>query len=655
MKKNLKMIVVKGVLMFGVIGAVGATTVVSSSFVKEVIASTEVIGTVTFSNSEVKVSGTGDIVNNGVVTITEAGTYIIKGSGENVQVLVDAKGQDVTLVLQGITIVNEDQAPIRVVSASSVNIVLEDGTTNTLSDTESKEEIIDENKREDSAVIYSKADLVFEGTGKLTINGNYNNGIVSKDTLTIKGGDFTITANNNGVVGKDSLTVENGTFNIDAKNDAFQSDNEEENLGFILIEDGVFNINSLNDGIQAESTLIINNGEFNIVTNGGSENNTEIKGNNPPMGFRGDLNGKFMENNNFNEGDRLKPQTGFDIQNIEASLKPDLNPDNKPDLKLNNIEGLEQPTKGEIQNKLPKGEVSVNLVSGESVTVETTSSSHKGLKAKNVEINGGTFVFDTYDDAIKGKNDVTINNGKFTISSGNDAIQADSVLTVNNGDIEIKTSYEGLEGFKVVINDGRININSTDDGVNAAGESEEVKSISGEYNEEKDPAITINGGYMYINSMADSIDSNGALFINGGEIYANGPIDERELAIDFDSGIGEMNGGVLFATSGNSSNMSTFVETSQQNSILFSFNSIQDANDEIVVIDKNDNIVLSMIPEKEYTIVLLSSNSFIDGETYTISNSSKSEEVTISSTSKVTSNFTIQNTKPTGNRGPKIQ
>ena len=40
-------------------------------------------------------------------------------------------------------------------------------------------------------------------------------------------------------------------------------------------------------------------------------------------------------------------------------------------------------------------------------------------------------------------------------------------------------------------------------------------------------SITINGGYIYIDAMADAIDSNGFLEVNGGTIILDGPNERR--------------------------------------------------------------------------------------------------------------------------------
>ncbi len=279
MKKNVKSNVTKAIALAGVIGFIGGAYVVGSDLlVHDVVASSVSIadakGTITFDGETATGEGSGYEISDDTVKITEAGTYVLQGTGENIQVEVNAENQNVVLILNGVTLTNENDAPIYVKKANKATVVLASNTTSTLTDAAAEEEITDENERTANAVLYSKGDLTIEGDGKLVINANYKNGITSKDNLVINNGNFTINSVNHGIVGKDSLTIYNGTFNIVAGNDGFQSDNEDENKGYITIENGKFTIESANDAIQAESTLTINNGEFNITTNGGSENNT---------------------------------------------------------------------------------------------------------------------------------------------------------------------------------------------------------------------------------------------------------------------------------------------------------------------------------------------------------------------------------------------
>lgn len=58
---------------------------------------------ISLSGSSAKASGSGAEVSGSTVTITKAGTYILSGSSENVQIIVKVKKKDkVQLVLNGV-------------------------------------------------------------------------------------------------------------------------------------------------------------------------------------------------------------------------------------------------------------------------------------------------------------------------------------------------------------------------------------------------------------------------------------------------------------------------------------------------------------------------------------------------------------------------
>ena len=90
-------------------------------------------------------------------------------------------------------------------------------------------------------MVFSKDDLTFNGSGKLTVNAKYGHGIVSKDDLVFTGGVYSITAQNHAISGKDRVRTANGTFNLKAGKDGIHSENSEDTTkGFVYIENGTF-------------------------------------------------------------------------------------------------------------------------------------------------------------------------------------------------------------------------------------------------------------------------------------------------------------------------------------------------------------------------------------------------------------------------------
>jgi len=190
-----------------------------------------------------------------------------------------------------------------------------------------------------------------------------------------------------------------------------------------------------------------------------------------------------------------------------------------------------------------------------SATGTVTDDESKGIKVEGSEGSGGA-----------GKGFIVVNGGYIDIVSvdkaitagwdiDDDAETADTAddpspyVEINNGVISITTtgtpyeytsggttvscSPEGIEGKSdLTINSGYLTVNTTDDALNA-GDS-----------------ITINGGCLYCKSSTnDAIDSNGSLTIAGGVIVAIGA-SVPESAFDCDQNTFAITGGTLVGIGG---------------------------------------------------------------------------------------------------------
>ena len=202
------------------------------------------------------------------ISITSHGTYVITGTLNDGQIYVDCvDAGEVTLVLKGADIHNEDGACIYIKKAQVAQVELYEGTVNTLSDGDS---YVCDNPEEDEpdSCLFSKEDLVINGSGTLNIDASYMNAIVSKDGLTINNGIYNLNAINHGIKGKDYLTINGGEFNIEAIGDGIKSTNyETELVGYVEINGGTLNITSDDEAIQGVSRVTFNGGTTNITAN----------------------------------------------------------------------------------------------------------------------------------------------------------------------------------------------------------------------------------------------------------------------------------------------------------------------------------------------------------------------------------------------------
>ena len=221
---------------------------------------------ITLTGETADVEGNGVRVDGSTVSIESEGTYIVSGSLGNGQLCVNASDTEkVQLVLAGVTITNESGAALFIEQADKCFITLAADTENELVD--GSEYVLAEGEDEPNATLFSKDDLTINGTGKLSVTGNYKHAIYSKDDLVITGGTFDISAVNDGLRGKDCLKILEGTFTVDAGEDCLKSSRDDDPArGFVVIDGGTFTLNAGDDAIHGETYLLVKGGTIDIPT-----------------------------------------------------------------------------------------------------------------------------------------------------------------------------------------------------------------------------------------------------------------------------------------------------------------------------------------------------------------------------------------------------
>ena len=230
--------------------------------------------TIALSGQSAAVTGTGAEVTDGVVTITAGGTYVVTGTMTEGRILVNAPKEEVTLVLQDASITCSTGSPLYVYKSKATTLYLPEGTASTLTDGTDytfSDSYSSAEEEEPNACLYSKSDLVIAGSGSLTVNANYNNGITGKDTLFIQKASVTVNAVNHGINGKDSLTIKDADITVTSGGDALRSTNDSDTtLGYLVITGSALKLTAGEDGIQAETTLTISGGTATVTTAGGA-------------------------------------------------------------------------------------------------------------------------------------------------------------------------------------------------------------------------------------------------------------------------------------------------------------------------------------------------------------------------------------------------
>ena len=162
--------------------------------------------------------------------------------------------------------------------------------------------------------------------------------------------------------------------------------------------------------------------------------------------------------------------------------------------------------------------------------------------------------------------------------------------TNGNGVLNIIADNEGLDTEKhLLIESGKINIASQDDGINTNEEGGSVTLIKG-------GTLTINGG---LGTEGDGIDSNGYLLINGGTVTLAGR-PQADSGMDADLGV-IINGGTTVAVGSSMDGAST---TSSQPTMNLQFSSQMSSISDLIVKDSSGNTLVTFNP---------SSAGFVDG------------------------------------------
>ena len=172
-------------------------------------------------------------------------------------------------------------------------------------------------------------------------------------------------------------------------------------------------------------------------------------------------------------------------------------------------------------------------------------------------------------DAVNAESILNVESGTLEISAGDDALHSDGELNIGADEtdgpsISITSCNEGLEGPVVNIFSGDIDLQSTDDCINAANSDQP----NGDFQ------INITGGKITASaSDGDGFDSNGDLTISGGSVavWTANAADNEPLDAD---GTVTISGGTVLAA-GESSGMGIHLEASQP-CVIFSGDSSED-------------------------------------------------------------------------------
>lgn len=554
-----------------------------------------------------------------VYTITKAGEYTVSGLLSDGQLIVDAGDEDeVTIVLNGTSITCSSGSPIYVKNASEVKIKSEENSFNEVIDNRA-EATEDSSDDAGNAAIYATCDLKLVGKGALVVTGNYNNGIQSKDDLSIKNVIVKVTAVNNAVKGNDAVDIESGNIiAISAKGDGIKTSNSSisnkgNQKGIVTITGGNIDVYAACDGIDAAYGVDISgDGNLNIYTDTYSEYSEEVTS-----------SGSSSGTSTSRDSSANKTASANTVSYVAAS---DTIANAPGDFGGGNMGGMDGQNGGNAPNM--NGGSGGNKAGGdrpgmpgdfnESGNSSGKSYSTKGIKAESeINISGFTINISSTDDGIHansdsgvletgedGKGTIVINGGSITISSGDDGMHADKQLDANDGYINIVTSYEGLEAITINLNGGKIYVYATDDGINACTGDGKTS-----------PIVNVTAGYIDITTASgdtDGIDSNGNYVQTGGFVLVKGGSSSGNVSgsIDVDGTV-TITGGTCVALGG-------VCETPINSANAYVLSSVSFSSGSYSLKDSSGKEVISFTVDSTFSNGWICSDTLVTGTSYTL-------------------------------------
>ncbi len=390
-------------------------------------------------DKNVSINGNGATYKNKTLTITSSGIYTLSGTSLDSNIVINANNGKVTLIFNNISITSNETSPIYVKKAELMTITLIEDTENYLIDSSN---YTNTDNNEINAVIHSKSDLVLNGSGNLTIEANYNNGVVGKDNIEIIDSNIVITSKNNGIKAKDSIKIENANIKVKASGNGIKAYNEtKKNSGTMELINSSIWIEAGEDGLEAISSLSIKDGTYEIKTGDGSENSSTKD----TWGIWG--------NSEDNDASAKGIKADGNILINSGTIQVDSSDDA---IHSNNIVTIKN---GIIT--LSSGDDGIHA--DDTLTIEdgkiNIEKSYEGLEASNIYLKGGSAHIKASDDGInaaggndasamnrKGANTFTSDDSKIEITDGYYVVHAEGDGIDSNGDITMENGTLIIEG-----------------------------------------------------------------------------------------------------------------------------------------------------------------------------------------------------------------
>ena len=617
--------------------------------------------------------------NDSVYTITQAGEYTVTGLLSEGQIVVNADDNaEITIVLNGTSITCSNGSPIYIKNADNIKIKSEENTYNCIVDarTEADDNPDNSSSENGNAAIYAACDLKLVGKGALSVTGNHNNGIQSKDDISIKNVTIKVNAVNNAIKGNDEVAIESGEIiAISRKGDGIKTSNSSlstkgKQKGNVIISGGNIDIYAACDGIDAAYGIDVSgDGNLNIYTdtysdyseavaadNSGSSANSSGSSISTPdssasspgsSASNPDSSASNPSSSNQNQGSSSKSSSNATMMTYTTTANTD-NQNNSsvgtpPD--MNNTQN-----NGNMGNPPDMNNTQNNGNMGNPPDMNNSSSNPgmkgnfgggnraaNGMPGNNSSGNSSKKSYSTK--GIKAESEINISGAAINISSTDDGIHANSdsgvletgedgkgIISISGGTITISTGDDGIHADKELnITDGYINVLTSYEGLEAitinisGGQSfiyaadDGINACTGDGS--STPLINITGGYIDVTTGSgdtDAIDSNGSYTQSGGMVLVKGGSSSGQV-----SGSIDVDGNITI-TGGTCIALGGICETPVNSVNAYVFSSVSFNAGSYSVKDSSGNEIISFTLNNSYSNGWICTSALTTNTEYTI-------------------------------------
>lgn len=251
------------------------------------------------------------------------------------------------------------------------------------------------------------------------------------------------------------------------------------------------------------------------------------------------------------------------------------------------------------------GNITSSGVTGHALKADSTKSVGKGY----IKIDGGNFTLSSaLGDGIHTYKRTIIEGGTFNITAEeSQALRSDSSVVISGGTITtssntktgIKCPYITISGGTTTLNTAKVAIETTFDNSPTVADSS---------------LLLITGGNLYVNSLSNSLTSDGNITITGGTTVVQGPSSTSKMMVKCLGEFTISNGVFIGCGSYNTTSMSGFSASSTQSCIKVNSSAI--STNLFNIQDASGNSLVTFKPTRSAYFIVFSSPAIKSGTSY---------------------------------------